>query len=301
MHRDSAIGIVSALAAKTRGVFRGRDAEALRVTRRQFRTLIATGVIERELPDTYRMSAIARTHDVALQAALLWAGESAAGAGASAGFVYGLESVAPPSPCEIGVPHAERPRTRAVIVHRLRNPRSMMVRTHRGFRVTGVESTLVALAATLDSEAFEVACEDARRRQLTSVPALSAYLDRFGERGRSGVGTLRGLLRQLDPAHPSASTLEVKTRRLLVAHGVGNFVREFPLDGRRFDFAFPQSRVILETNGRRWHTDPLDFEHDNEKWSVPARHGYRLVFATWRRVVHQPNALLRELRTTLAA
>ena len=44
-----------------------------------------------------------------------------------------------------------------------------------------------------------------------------------------------------------------------------------------------------------------DYEHDHEKWSVPARNGYRLVFATWRRVVHQPNALVRELRTTLAA
>jgi hypothetical protein len=39
--------------------------------------------------------------------------------------------------------------------------------------------------------------------------------------------------------------------------------------------------VILETNGRRWHDDPADFERDQEQWSVPARHGFRLVFATW--------------------
>jgi very-short-patch-repair endonuclease len=88
---------------------------------------------------------------------------------------------------------------------------------------------------------------------------------------------------------------------LLTAHGITDFVREFPLDGRRFDFAFPHASVILETNGRRWHTDPLDFEDDNEKWSIPARHGYRLVLATWRQIVTQPAALLRELRVTLAA
>ena len=46
-----------------------------------------------------------------------------------------------------------------------------------------------------------------------------------------------------------------------------------------FDFAFPGARTILETNGRRWHDDPSDYEHDQEKWSVPGRHGYRLVFA----------------------
>ena len=144
-------------------------------------------------------------------------------------------------------------------------------------RVTGVEATLLRLAYVLDEEAFEVACEDARRRRLTSVAALRAYLDRFGQRGRPGVASMRRLLDQLDPVHPARSTLEVKTRRLLVAHGITDFVREFPLEwnGRtyRFDFAFPARATILETNGRRWHDDAGDYEHDNEKWSVPAATG----------------------------
>src|SRR5205814_2663811 len=100
-----------------------------------------------------------------------------------------------------------------------------------------------------DDEALEIACEDARRRRLTSVPALHAYLARFGRTGRPGVGALRGLLRALDPMHPSRSTLEVKTRRLLVAAGHTGFVREFPLAWNRrtyfFDFAFERERTIL--------------------------------------------------------
>jgi very-short-patch-repair endonuclease len=127
------------------------------------------------------------------------------------------------------------------------------------------------------------------------MPALHAYVDRFGQRGRPGITRLRALLRELDPHHPSASTLEVKTRRLLTLNGITDFVREFPLDGYRFDFAFPQSRLILETNGRRWHDDPADYQRDNEKWSVPARHGYRIVFATWRDITGRPATFLREL------
>jgi hypothetical protein len=180
-----------------------------------------------------------------------------------------------------------------------------MVREIDGIRVTGVEATLVTLAGILDDEALEIACEDARRRRLTSVPALQAYLDRFGRAGRVGVGPMRRLLAQLDPANPSKSTLEVKTRRLLVAAGFGDFVREFPLvwGGRThcFDFAFEPGRTILETNGRRWHDDPADDERDNEKWSVPGRHGYRLVFATWKKVTERPDELLEELAVTLAA
>jgi very-short-patch-repair endonuclease len=105
--------------------------------------------------------------------------------------------------------------------------------------------------------------------------------------------------------YAARSTLEVKTRRLLVAHGLTDFVRELPLVWRgrtyRFDFAFERRRTILETNGRRWHDDPNDYEHDNEKWSVPGRHGYRIVFATWEKVAHAPASLLSELGATLAA
>jgi very-short-patch-repair endonuclease len=135
------------------------------------------------------------------------------------------------------------------------------------------------------------------------VPALRAYLERFGRRGRPGVTTLRSLLAELDPHTPARSSLEVRTRRLLVAHGLSGFVREFPLgwNGRtyRYDFAFVPERVILETNGRRWHDEPSDYEHDHEKWSVPARHGFRVVFATWAKVTHTPAALVEELALTL--
>lgn len=66
-----------------------------------------------------------------------------------------------------------------------------------------------------------------------------------------------------------------------------------------FDFAFERTRTILETNGRRWHDDATDYERDNEKWSVPGRHGYRLVFATWAKLTRHPEELLVELAATL--
>src|SRR5207253_8354010 len=98
--------------------------------------------------------------------------------------------------------------------------------------------------------------------------------------------------------------LEVKTRRLLVANGLTEFTRELPLDWNghtyRFDLAFERQRTIFETNGRKWHDDPTDYERDNEKWSIPGRHGFRLVLATWARVTRQPDAFVHEIRSTLA-
>jgi very-short-patch-repair endonuclease len=304
MAPESPGGTISKLSAPTNGVFRGCDALDRGVSRNQLTALISGGVIERVLPDTYRMTSVPSSNEQWLRAALLWAGDTAAAAGRSAGEVYRLEGVRANQP-EIVVPRSCPARSASVLVRRPRSIDGQMVRQHRGLRVTGVEATLVALADALDGESFEIACEDARRRRLTSVAALRRYVDRFGRAGRSGVGAMRALLDQLDPIHASRSTLEVKTRRLLVANGFTDFVRELPLEwnGRThaFDFGFERRRVILETNGRRWHDDPTDYEHDNEKWSVPGRHGYRLVFATWSKVEQHPDRLLEELAATLAA
>jgi very-short-patch-repair endonuclease len=302
--RESSVAVISRLSAPARGVFRGREAVDLGVPRNQLTVLAQTGVIERVFPDTYRMTAVAQSSEQSLRAALAWAGPDAAAFGRSAATVYKIEGVNAPTP-EIVVPRARHTRAAGVIVHRPQDVTALRVRERRGIRVTGVEPTLLALGAALDAEAFEIACEDARRRQLTSVSALRSYLERFGRAGRPGVQPLRRLLDELDPLHAARSTLEVKTRRLLLAGGLTDFTREFPLEwnGRtyRFDFAFERRRTILETNGRRWHDDATDYEHDNEKWSVPGRHGYRIVFATWEKVTRRPSQLIAELTTTLAA
>ena len=284
-------------------MFSGRSATAVGLARRQLGALRQAGVIEREFADTYRMTAVACSSEQRLRAALTWAGEGSAAAGRSAGELYGLEGVRAARP-EIVVPESRGARSTDVVIHRVGDRAALMLRRHRGVMTTGVEATLLALAAVLDDETFEIACEDARRRQLVSVPGLQAYLARWGGAGRPGVRELRRHLRLLDPVQPSRSTLEVKTRRLLLANGLTDFVREFPLDwnGRthRFDFAFVGQATILETNGRRWHDDPLDYEWNNDKWSVPGRHGFRIVFATWAKVTSHPADLLAELGATLS-
>jgi very-short-patch-repair endonuclease len=286
------------------GVFRGTEALRHGVSRKQLTRLIDGGALVREFPDTYRVAAVRSSPEQRLRAALLWAGDGSAAAGASAGALFDLHGVRPNRP-EIVVPRSRRLRHPGVTVHRCDDRAALMLRRVRGVPVTGVEATLMALAYSLGDEAIEVACEDARRRNLTSAAALAEYVARFGGPGRRGSAALRRLVNDLDPRYPARSTLEVKTRRLLVAHGITDFQRELPLswNGRlyRFDFGFERARTILETNGRRWHDDPNDFERDNEKWSVPARHGYRVVFATWTKVTRHPDQLIEELAATFAA
>jgi hypothetical protein len=80
------VATLSALAAHTNGVFRGDLALRHGVSRNQLSRLTAAGVLERVLPDTYRFAAVASSPEQRLRAALLWAGQDAAGADRSAGY-----------------------------------------------------------------------------------------------------------------------------------------------------------------------------------------------------------------------
>jgi very-short-patch-repair endonuclease len=298
------LGRLARLSAGNAGVFRHDDAGRLGISADRLTTMLRDGLVIRMFPGVYRVAAVSPSPEQRLRAALAWAGPDAAAAGRSAGTGYRLDGITSPTP-EIVVPETKRARTSSIIVHHARDRRPLMIRNVDGVPTTGVEATLTLLAHLVDAETLEVACEDARRRRLTSVTALGAYLDRWQQRGRPGQVKLRALLAELDPRHPARSKLEVLTRRLLVANDLAGFVRELPLaheDKRfRYDFAYLDQRVILEVNGRRWHDDPADFERDQEKWSLPARHGYRLVFATWETVTRRPERLVAELRDALRA
>jgi hypothetical protein len=67
-------------------------------------------------------------------------------------------------------------------------------------------------------------------------------------------------------------------------------------------------RACTTANQRSWYGGqqilalaPCDYERDNEKWSIPGRHGYRLIFATWEKVSERPNELVAELLAALSA
>src|SRR5205823_5257758 len=129
--RESSVAKLSALSAPSLGVFRGRDAVVAGVRRKQHTALIASGVIVRGLPDTYRMTAVEPSREQRLRAALLWAGTEAAAAGRSAGELYRLEGVRADVP-EIVVPRKRRARSADVIVHRPEDDAASMVRRHQG-------------------------------------------------------------------------------------------------------------------------------------------------------------------------
>lgn len=153
MDQSAALAVVAALSRAHGGLFRGASAAAHGVSCRQLSTLRASGVVVRELPDTFRLTAVARSGDTRLRA-LLWAGPDAVACGRSTGRCYGLEGVRAVIP-EIVVARPANPRSNEVDVTRVESLLRLTPGLHRSIRVTGVEATLVRVAHLLDDEALE--------------------------------------------------------------------------------------------------------------------------------------------------
>lgn len=293
------------LARRQHGVFTREQAIEKGLRERQVQHRVAERRWARVLPGVYRHAGTPPNRQLVTNAALLWAGPYAVITARPAAWEWRIVADEP-TRADIAVPSRVRIRSNPLVrVRQIDDDGRLQVRRRNGFPVTGPAATLLMLAADVDATDLEDAFESARRQRLITVASMRRYLDGYAHRGTRGASAMRAVIAAVDPAAPSRSRLEVLTRELLHAHGIVDFVREYPMqwNGRAyfFDFAFAARRVILETNGRRWHDDPVDYEHDNEKWSVPGRFGWRIVFATWDKVLRRPEALIAELLAALAA
>ncbi len=112
----------------------------------------------------------------------------------AAGRLWDLDGVTA-TRMEITVPKEVRVRSQKLVVHRTTDTLPAD-RTRLGpISVTTPLRTLIDVSACLESDALELAVEDAFRRGLTTPKQLAWRLDGLGDKGRSGCAELRRLLR----------------------------------------------------------------------------------------------------------
>jgi very-short-patch-repair endonuclease len=95
------------------------------------------------------------------------------------------------------------------------------------------------------------------------------------------------------------SELERRFRRLVKRHGLPKPLSNAAVLGDEVDFYWPHARLIVETDGRDAHLNPIAFEDDRRRDAELLVAGYRVVRFTWAQVTEEPRRVANTLQRLL--
>ena len=158
-----------------------------------------------------------------------------------------------------------------------------------GVPVTRPGRTIIDLGAVVDVTTLLHALDDALRRRLTSLQALEAELQRWGDRRRGSGRVRRAIALRVGQPIPE-SILESEFEELVRREGLPIPSRQWTVRGpdgtviARVDFAYPVARLAIEIDGARYHDDRRDLDRQNAIESL----GWRVQRFTARHIRYRP-------------
>jgi very-short-patch-repair endonuclease len=233
-------------------------------------------------------------------AAILRGGPSAMASHRCAAALWQLDGIKE-RPVELSVKAGRR--IRGAVVHRRRGSDDPPVVLFEGIPTTDVERTLLDLAGVITAPRLALALEDALRRGSTALDAMREMVR--GQRGRTGLPTLRRLIEARDHRDALAeSRLESELLRLLSGYALPLPVAQYRvMDGAglvaRLDFAYPDHRLGVETDGYRWHGGLERWKRDLRRENRLKLLGWTVLHFSWEDVHDRPDLVANQIRAAL--
>lgn len=214
----------------------------------------------------------------------------------SASLVHDLTGSRVLRPALVAPPSANR-RSRLADVRRSVDIEAVMV---SGLRVTSIRSTLFDLLEYVTVSEAERAMDDALAAGLTSVEDLVVVADAAARSRRPHVGTWRALVQERTAAgwQPTESELERHLEAILRALPGHVEIRRqdtprwWKPKCHRVDAYLPGWKLIIEADGRRWHTRVADFDRDRWRDNLAVVNGHRVLRFTHTHLSRQPDQVL---------
>lgn len=129
-------------------------------------------------------------------------------------------------------------------------------------------------------------------------------IDREGGRGKPGTTIVRRVIERRTPGEAvPESVLETKFLQLLRSAGVPLPKRQqvvrYDDGGYRLDFSYPDRRLAIEVDGRRWHPGRLAQERDRLRDNVLTVKGWLVLRFTWEDVLLQGERVVAQIEEIL--
>jgi very-short-patch-repair endonuclease len=179
---------------------------------------------------------------------------------------------------DISTPVTDRHRREGIVAHRRTLP-EVDLTVCDGISVTRIVRTLIDIACDLADGQLERAVNEADRLDLIDPEALRLSLD--GYRGQRGVRRLRGLLDRRT-FRMTDSELERWFLPQVRLAGMPMPLTQQHLNGFRVDFYWPELRLVVETDGLRYHRTPAQQARDRVRDQAHLAAGFTpLRFTHW--------------------
>lgn len=309
-------GVVDQLLARQQGMATRQQLRAAGLTRRSLERAVAGGVLRRERAglDASGDRPVRGLHLLSggrpdlgylaeVRAVLLTLGGQVTASRRTAAVLWGFDLFVEPAGVEVDVVPSRSRADRPGVDARRRRPddvRQLVVRGTAPVRVTSPLQTVLDCAAV--RPLAEVVADTALRSRLVRWEELQTAA--AFRQGVASAEPVRRVLRVTDPR--CGSVLESLLRVLLAEHGILVPRTQYVVrtaNGRfvgRVDFCWPEQRLIVEADGRRWH-DPEDArDRDRRRSNAYARLGWAVLRFTWAEVVHEPADVVSAVRECLA-
>jgi very-short-patch-repair endonuclease len=231
-------------------------------------------------------------------AAVLACGRGAAVSHRSAARLWQLLPEEAASPIDVSATSGDHTRRPGIRMHRVRVLPSRDITRLDGIPVTAVARTLCDLAAVGTGRELERALAEALERRLAN---RSSLLTRVARRaGRAGTARLRALL-QAD-AGPALTRSEAEERFLSLVRRAGLADPGVNVTVGRYevDFYWPAEALVVEVDGRAFHSSEHSFESDRRRDAELVATGLRVMRVTWKQVADEPEVLLVRLAQALS-
>lgn len=292
--------IIDEYASRQYGTFSRRQAEQAGFSSRMILTRVQNGAWIRLAPSVYALASAPPKWERQMAAALLTR-EGAVVAGASAAYLHDFEGFGPGRPV-IMIGSGGNARSPLARVIRSERFQDVGVVRKRGFIVTDEAETVMTLAGQMGEGRLETLVDWLLARKSCTVEELARVVD--ANAGARGVARLRPIVeyRLPDAYQPPTTELERLLYRILSDPRLPPYVRQMPMSYQRVDATVDAYiepwRLIVEGDGRRWHTRQADYDRDRLRDNEAVAQGYAVLRFTYKMLRDTPEQVIDTLLRT---
>ena len=297
-----AIKLVIDHARRNGGVVTSGEAIALGMSKSTLRRRVAEGVFVDLRPGVLGLPGFTDLLAVDLRAACTKL--NAVVSHESAAYLHELDQPRFVKP-SVSVPVRRSKDLAGVTVHQLTDLDVSHIVYRDGLPMTSPERTVIDLAAVLKGAHLSRIVDHGLASARIDLVMLQDLFNSLGRRGKPGTALLRKLLEARgDSGTPPDSELERRLITVLERAGLPAPMLQFhapwlrPVNGR-VDLAYPDHRLVIEGDSRRWHLLMDAFETDRLRDNAAQVAGWRILRFTWAEITEAPERVVSTVRRAL--